>query len=352
MPADLLEISNQLRAQLERQDAEALERLINAYTVTLGRVSPFIESLIERIEADDTNVGNSAAYRNLIATIQDELEDYAAYLRIEVAQDAQRSAGEGLTGGELLLLAAFASALGVEVRDLPADVVQTVNIRQAVGTLPAPLSSIGPTPAQPDPLDFLAAYLDPDGELFKRIDAMAGYYADYIGKNILARVALGQNPRTIAAWITDAYGMPLTDALRTARTVQLYSYRQAENAQFIANADVLDGVVWSAELDDRVCASCVALHGQVFPVGTLANDHHNGRCAMLPLVKGADNPIPQSGAEWFESQPESRQRDLLGPGKFEAWQDGAFDFSALSKPYQDDVYGEMRREASLKELTE
>jgi hypothetical protein len=329
MPADLLETSAQLRAQLERQDAEALERLINAYTATIGRVSPFIDGLIERIEADDTNLGRSAAYRNLIAAIEDELEDYAAYLRIEVTQDAQRSAGQGLAGGSLLLAAAFASALGVEVADLPADVT---------------------TPAQPDALDFLAGYLDPEGELFKRINGMSGYYADYIGNNILARVAMGQNPRTIADWITDAYGMPLTDALRTTRTVQLYSYRQAENAQFVANSDVLDGVVWSAELDDRVCASCVALHGQVFPVGTLANDHHNGRCAMIPLVKGANNPIAQAGADWFASQPESRQRDLLGPGKYEAWKDGAFDFSALSQPYQDDVYGEMRREASLKEL--
>jgi len=330
MPADLLQASNQLRAQLERQDAEALERLINAYTVTLGRVSPFIEGLIERIEADDTNVGKSAAYRNLINAIEDELEDYAAYLRIEIQQDAQRSARQGLAGGSLLLAAAFASALGVEVEDLPADIAST---------------------AQPDALDFLAAYLDPGGELFKRIDGMSGYYADYIGNNILARVALGQNPRTIADWITDAYGMPLTDALRTARTVQLYSYRQAENAQFVANADVLDGVVWSAELDDRVCMSCVALHGQVFPVGTIANDHHNGRCAMLPLAKGADSPIEQSGADWFASQPESRQRDMMGAGRFEAWKDGAFDFSALTQPYQDDVYGEMRREASLKDLT-
>ena len=96
--------------------------------------------------------------------------------------------------------------------------------------------------------------------------------------------------------------------------------------------------------------SCIALHGQVFPVGTLCDDHHNGRCAMLPYVKGMDNPVNQTGEQWFNKQSESTQKNMMGDAKWQAWKDGKFEFGQLSKEYYDDVYGNMKGEASLKSL--
>jgi hypothetical protein len=159
------------------------------------------------------------------------------------------------------------------------------------------------------------------------------------------------NPMDIASWITDTYGMGLTDAMRMTRTAQLYSSRQAAREVNLANADLLQGLVWCTELGDgRACGSCVAQHGQVYPVDAICDDHHNGRCALLPWVKGADNPIDQTGEDWFKAQPEMVQRDILGPGKLEAYNQGKFEFSQLSKPYEDEVFGTMQREATLKEL--
>jgi len=40
----------------------------------------------------------------------------------------------------------------------------------------------------------------------------------------------------------------------------------------------------------------------------------------------------------------------VGKGKYQAWKDGKFTFSALTTTYEDSVYGTMWREASLKEL--
>lgn len=329
----LTQLSNRLRATQEAADADAIDRLTRAYLVTFGRVEPFIDGLAEWLEANPDattdQLKRSTAYRNLMASINEELNDYEAIYGNVIEQAATESAQAGLTGGQALLLAALALALGID--DVPADVLEN------------------PTP---DALDFLAAYLARNGELYQRIDALSSYHAEQIAAGILERVGLGQNPRNIAAWITDAFGMPLTDALRTARTAQLYSYRQAESAHFVANADMLEGVMWSAELDDRVCMSCVSLHGQMFPVGTIANDHHNGRCAMIPIVKGAKSPIETNGLDWFAAQDETRQKSMLGASAFDAWQDGKFDLSQISHPYNDPVYGEMRREASLKDLLE
>ncbi len=41
---------------------------------------------------------------------------------------------------------------------------------------------------------------------------------------------------------------------------------------------------------------------------------------------------------------------MMGPGLYGAWQRGEADFSRLSHAYHDDVYGTMRRQATLKEL--
>ena len=156
----------------------------------------------------------------------------------------------------------------------------------------------------------------------------------------------------IAGIIRDELGGGLTDALRMTRTVQIYSYREASRASMVANQDVLEGWVWHAHFDDRVCMSCVVMHGSIHPIGETLNDHHNGRCVAMPLVIGFENPITQSGAEWFQGQSEATQRALMGPGKFKAWREGRISLEQLTYEREDDVYGLMRGEPSLRSLLE
>ena len=135
------------------------------------------------------------------------------------------------------------------------------------------------------------------------------------------------------------------------RTVQLYSYREATRANYIANSDVVEGWIWHADLSPTTCAECIAMHGTFHANDETLNDHHNGRCSMIPVVKGFDRITEEGAGEaWFNAQPESVQRDMLGPGKYEAWKEGQFDFSQLVSTQNDPVYGEMRVEATLKEL--
>ena len=333
---DLLTTWATLKAQADKSDAEVLDRLARVYASGYERIDPQVQALTEQIDAlqkagkvTKAQIQKTAAYRNLMQAVQNELDDYTAYVRTELRTAVQDSAKSGLSAGNLLMLASLADSLGVDVKDIPAA------------------SVVAPTP---DALSFLADYLDPDGALFGKLNKMSNYHADEVSATILDLVSQGKNPKVIGKFIQDAYGTGLSDSLRMMRTAQLYSYRQANNAVQVANADVLQGVVWCAELDADTCGSCISLHGQVFPVGTICEDHHGGRCGMLPLCKGMENPIQQTGEDWFKSQPENVQRDALGKGKFEAWQDGKFEFSALSTTYQDDIYGTMRREATLQEL--
>lgn len=328
---------NKLKNQFDAQDAETIKRLVNAYGNSYVRIQDELEALIQQLEAQSAKqtlsaeqVQNMAAYRNLLKAIKAELTDYSSFLKVETTSAVMAAAKSGLAGSRLMILDSAAQSMGIDVYALPKGVV---------------------TRASPEAMSFLDSYLAKDGPLFKKIDLLSDYHAQKIADGITDMVRIGKNPRVVASWITDAYGMGLTDSMRICRTAQLYSYRQANNVVQVANADLLQGVVWCADLnDDRTCMSCIALHGTVFPVGTVCDDHHLGRCNMLPWVKGMDNPIDQTGEDWFNAQPEERQRSMMGDGKYEAWKDNKFEFSQLSTTYDDDVYGEMRRESSLKEL--
>lgn len=155
----------------------------------------------------------------------------------------------------------------------------------------------------------------------------------------------GQSPRTAARQLLKSlegrFNGGRSRALTIMRTEVLDAYRDAAAAQQMANADVLQGWVWTAQLDSRTCASCVAQHGSVHSLeepGPL--DHQNGRCARTPLVKpwralGIDQREPVSkvktGPEWFAEQPAAVQMEILGPGRLDAITTGRASWDDLSQ---------------------
>ena len=85
---------------------------------------------------------------------------------------------------------------------------------------------------------------------------------------------------------------------------------------------------------------------------TLVEDVYTTRVSGRPRVIDRPDPVPpfESGEEWFKRQPEAVQLELMGPSKFEAWQAGKFEIQDMSRKYDDRVYGELVREATLQEL--
>ncbi len=199
----------------------------------------------------------------------------------------------------------------------------------------------------PETLQTLINYVD--GDAFRyNINGFSDNAAQSAADTILASVAQGKNPDTIARILDTWFAIPYSWGDNMVRTVQNYSYRGSNHASFAANADLLNGWVWIASLDSTVCMSCVSQHGSVHDVTETLNDHHQGRCAPAPWVKGTNWPnLIITGPNWFESQPEATQQTMMGGAMYNAWKDGAVDWSDMSQPYHDDVYGEMLREASV-----
>jgi hypothetical protein len=170
-------------------------------------------------------------------------------------------------------------------------------------------------------------------------------------RNIAIRgIVAGRNPRAIAREVFNAVKtIPRYQAENIIRTIQLQSYRDAAQANYIANSSILEPYgIRIAALDARTCMACVALHGTKVPLGERITDHHQGRCIVVPQVKGFPPRNVRTGVDWFNALPENRQREQMGWGAYDAWKAGKIDLRDFVGKYTDPVFGEMIRENSLR----
>ena len=238
--------------------------------------------------------------------------DYAGARLVEVAQ---RSSAVVADAARRLIELSLADAAALIGAQLPAN---------------WPLSR----PAKPE-LDAIVQRATT--QITSRMWVLSDEATEAMRRRLVQGVAAGRNPqdtaRLMVADVQDAFDGGLARAQVIARTETIDAYRAGARAHHEANADVLAGWVWLANLSERTCPSCVAMHGTEHALdepGPL--DHPQGRCARMPLVKpelvpGAPAPTIESGPEWLARQPEGVQRSVLGPRRFEAWQDGGYPVS-------------------------
>ena len=310
----------QLNGELDNVDGQNLTNLAKAfdrsvYKTLQGDIDALVKLL--KLEKQGVNVRATFEFKRLMANLEGKLVQWQNYMQMTIPQVA--------TGG--IEMGANAAKTIVDAYGLEA------NFRKL----------------NPIAIEKLLGYLQEDGALFNRIKTMSPYYVDVIRESVINGVSLGKNPRFIADLITKNLGMALTDSLRMTRTVQVWSYREANRASYIANSDVVEGWIWYATLDSDCCMSCIAQHGTFHQNSEVLDDHYNGHCAMIPVVYKGDPEIGL-GTDWFNGLSEEQQRERMGDAKYEAWKDGKFELSALSKQHDDPVYTTMRSEASLKDL--
>lgn len=146
-------------------------------------------------------------------------------------------------------------------------------------------------------------------------------------------------------------GVPPNTANTLLRTLQLTGFRDAQAIHRVANADILEYQIRIAALDDSTCVACVALHGTILPLNARVDDHYNGRCTSITVLKGRPAPNIESGEAWFARLSPDRQRQQFGShAAYEAWHAGKVKLSDFVQHTTDDVFGDMIREASLKSI--
>jgi hypothetical protein len=328
MPDTVLDLADRFHDALVRRDLASLERIIRAYTGIQTRLQGEIDALALEIERDGVRskgqLERMERYKRLLAETRAEVERFTVYMEQELPAMGREYVMRGLKESRALMTAAVNdnAVLVARFRDLA-----------------------------PETVERLLGFLDPDGPLFARLKLLPGYVAEKVAQTIINSVALGRNPRVLGRELSKAYGMGMADAMRMARTVQLYSYREASRANYAANDHIVKGWQWRCTLDGLVCPACLAMNGTKHELSEKLSGHHNCRCAPIPYtILSPNGHEMQSGEDYLKSLPKREQQKLLGKGRWQAWRDGKFKFSDIVGSHDDEVYGEMFSAKSLKDL--
>jgi SPP1 gp7 family putative phage head morphogenesis protein len=194
-------------------------------------------------------------------------------------------------------------------------------------------------------LEFTAGVLSDGSPIVEILREYGAEAARQMAVKFFAGVTKGQNPRAVARAMRSVSQMPMRRALIISRTEMLRAYREASRQTYKANA--VREWIWHSALGPRTCAMCYAMHGTRHPVTEQLSSHPACRCTMIPLV--SDISVTPGTLE-FARLSANEQRDILGPGKYDAFENGRFRLPDLVKRGRSSKWGPYRREKTLAEV--
>lgn len=339
----IYEMAAQFQRELALSQAAAQDQLLAAWERTYEAVRAEYQALLDGIaqaHADGRPVSPAWLYQ------EERLANAEAAAQAEVARYAREAQNATLSAEDAAVRASARhhAALGEEAlsqANLAASFVQV----------------------NPDNLKHLVGILADGSPLADLFASMARDVAEQARDALLRGIALGKGPAWMARQVAPALDMPRHRAVTIMRTETQRVYREAARETYDANADVLEGWVWTATLTSRTCAACIAMHGTIHPVTEHLDGHPRCRCAMVPRTKswadlGMDpslddrRPQVESGTDWLEAQPIRTQKAILGQGKWAQWKGGQITLDDVVARTHDRDWGTMRRERSLVEIRE
>lgn len=169
---------------------------------------------------------------------------------------------------------------------------------------------------------------------------MYGQAADGILRELIAGVAIGRGPREIARrMVRDG----ATDGLNHLLLVTRDQYNRAHRAaalEVYRESGLVKGYVRRcARQVGRTCIACIALDGTFYTLKEDFEEHPQGRCTMIPAVRGVDTRPLGKGRTWFEGLSEDEQIATMGRGRWEAWQAGELPWEKMVTRRMHPVWG-------------
>lgn len=318
---------------------------------------PTLEEVIEkqrkRLVNREANLADDIE-RMILDAIED-MESQAA----RAADLVNRRVTQGANPMSAMLTEARAQAYLQQLRDIVADVAgdalndvlrerKALQIASAADFLDAANATdvhAGVNPQAIQRLGLSLASDSPVSRLFNQLPAMASMRAT---EALFIGVATGKNPRQTARAMTQGAAMTAHRAATIARTETLRAYRNAMVDRYKVTPEI-ERWVWISARDRRTCAMCWAMHGRTFPADVQMGTHPNCRCSQGPLPKGANTTaIVGNGTASFNKLSAAEQLHILGPAKFRAYKNGAFDLRDIVGTAAHPDWGLVRFEKSLR----
>lgn len=311
------QLAHQFQQAIEAGNTSALRRLTEALARSLPALVAQAETAAARVaslkaEGKDAEAATFAAMRSRAIALQVEAEvrRLVDQLRPELLNGQAQAVEAGLQAAERLTQAVLGlpeniplGAIGVQWNRAPLAAVQALQgAFGADGPLPGLLNQIAPDTAR------------------------------RVRETLTTGMLAGKGPRVMARTLRQEIGLSAVRAETIARDQVLKAYRAASVESYAQNSNVVKGFTRRCAKSVRSCIACLVADGQFYKVDETLEEHVQGRCALIPVTKtfrelGIDieeppRTEPQSGADWFKTQPEDKQRQILGPGGLAAYQSG------------------------------
>lgn len=341
----LYDLAAQFRRSLLMQERASALRMLEAYTVIYGRLRTDLDGLLDSLSAaraagQDISPAwlyQEQRFRLLLDRTEREMRGFAEFAGREIATIQGAAVDQAIDHAEQLILAGFGPAPQAALTQVSATLLTRLN-RGAVQELVGFLSDGSP----------LSTLLDRYGTEARQA----------VERALITGVGTGLSPRETARLFRKAASTTLNDALRVSRTETMRAYREASHRSYEANADIMEGWVWHANLGDpHTCLSCVAMHGTVHRLTERLDDHPNGRCVPVVRTKSWEalgfegipdrRPAIVSGVDWFARQTPEFQLAAMGPAKYAAYREGQVSLQDFVGRRYSSRWGSHRYERSL-----
>jgi hypothetical protein len=291
----------------------------------------------------------------IIAQRLQELEDEAARLDAE---------GLRLTPDNPIVRALMADLEPVLRRDATLIDAVAPDVQQNGVSVASETGAVGSTGFTAEQLNRLGIqWIQPNPETLNRVIGYASSeafqnslenYQQGIMDAIIRGIVSGAGPRATARLVRQQVeDLPVAYANSMLRTLQVTASRDATNANRVANADILTVQIRISALQKgRTCMACVALHGTEMPIGARVDDHNNGLCTSVAVVRGAPAPQISTGDEFFNSLSKSEKEEWMASSAsvaaFRAFDAGKIQLRDFVGSYEHEVYGNQVVPKSLK----
>lgn len=338
---DLYAIAQHHRQQLLQREAATSATMVRLYANSAQRIEQRILQLGQQIDeavARGERVSPSWLYQQerlqaVLTQVQNEIHHFASAAGPLVENVQREFALAGYTNAQDLVTLsrdALTRTRGVASPDAAA-----ASLHVGFGRL-ASEAAID--------LAGFAADGSPLAELFAALGPAA---AAEVKQSLFAGIVQGFGAKKLARQVRTSLGNNMARAMLIGRTETLRAYRESSQRFYEDNADVVKAWRWVSACNQRTCAMCWAMHGSIHTIAEQFVSHPGCRCTPVPVTDLSPGMV--TGPVRFAGLKPEQQLKVLGPKKFEAFQNGQISLTSLAGMKDNGRWGKTRLERNLKD---
>ncbi len=263
--------------------------------------------------------------------LTDRYQRLAAEARVEVAKYELQAGMQIVAAQKEMVAAGWDNAVKAVQLARPGDWREFISVKAARS------------------VENMVGYAADGSPLATLLKAASGDSQAGMNRALIEAMALGWNPVKTARAMADGLAGGLDRALLIARTEQMRVLRESTRMGYQTSGIVLR-YKRIAAISDRTCIACLLADGTIYDVASDFEEHPAGRCGLVPIITGLDEPTWRTGTDWLIAQDAAVQQERMGLPAWNAWKSGQISLGDLVTRHEDAVWGSYLKPTPLRDL--